>query len=73
MLNKITELFSLFKKLKILLSFRQRGREGERSRETSMRGCLSRAPYRGPGPQPMRGCLSHKPNWGPGPQPRYVP
>ena len=32
--------------------FRQRRREGERMRETSMCGCLFCAPSQGPGPQP---------------------
>ena len=32
--------------------FREMGMEGERGRETLMCGCLSHAPYLGPGPQP---------------------
>ena len=32
--------------------FLERGEGRERGRETSMCGCLSRAPYWGPGPQP---------------------
>ena len=38
--------------LKILFSFRQKGRKGERGRETSVCGCFSRSPYWGPGLQP---------------------
>ena len=41
----------IFNFLKKIL-FLDRGREGERGRETSMCGCLSCAPYWGPGPQP---------------------
>ena len=37
---------------KILFIFRDGGREGERRKETSMSGCLSHAPYWGPGLQP---------------------
>ena len=37
---------------KILFIFRERGREGERRKETSMCGCLSHAPYWGLGLQP---------------------
>ena len=35
-----------------LFNSRERGREGEKGRETSMCGYLLRAPYWGPGPQP---------------------
>ena len=38
--------------LKILFIFREKGREGERERETAMCGCLSCVPYWGPGLQP---------------------
>ena len=42
--------------------FLERGREGKRGRETSMCGCLSCAPYRGPGPQPRHvPCLGIEP------------
>ena len=43
-----------FQYLKILFIhfLRERGREGERGRETLVCGCLSHAPYWGPGPQP---------------------
>ena len=44
--------FFFFFFYKILFLFLQRGREGERGRETSVCGCLSNAPYWGPGPQP---------------------
>ena len=45
----------LFLKKKIyLFVFRERVREGERGRETSMCGCLSRAPNWGPGLQPRQ-------------------
>ena len=50
----------LFIFLKILFIFREKGREGER--ETSMCGCLSHAPYWGPGLQPRHvPCLGIKP------------
>ena len=46
-------LISWFLFLKDIIYFRQRGREGgrKRGRETSVCGCLSCAPYWGPGPQ----------------------
>ena len=53
--TSITDGFFLYKlpiKKKKTLIFRERGREGERGRETSMCGCLSCAPNWGPGPQP---------------------
>ena len=37
-----------------LFIFRERGREGQRGKETLMCGCLSRDPYWGPGLQPRR-------------------
>ena len=43
---------SCFFKRVYLFIFRERGREGERGRETSVCGCLSRTPYWGPGLQP---------------------
>ena len=49
--NLITAIAILFLK-KILFIYRQRGKEGERGRETSMCGCLSGTPYWGPGLQP---------------------
>ena len=36
----------------IIIIIRERGREGERGRETSMCGCLSHGPHWGPGLQP---------------------
>ena len=44
-------IFILFKRFYLFI-FRQRGREGERGRETLMCGCLSSTPYWGPGPHP---------------------
>ena len=41
-----------FKKRFYLFIFRERGREGEKGRETSMCGCLSCTPHWGPGPEP---------------------
>ena len=43
--------FYFFKRLYLFI-FRQKGKEGERGKETSMCGCLSHAPSWGSGPQP---------------------
>ena len=40
--------------LKIFFIYRQRRREGQRGRETSVCDCFSHAPYWGPGPQPRQ-------------------
>ena len=48
----IVSFSSLFLKTFCLFIFRERGRKGERGRETPMCGCLSCAPHQGPGVQP---------------------
>ena len=51
----------LFKYRFYLVSFRERGREGER--EGEKRRCVREI---------LSGCFSHAPDWGPGLQPRHL-
>ena len=60
---RVMEMFSVFFFLKILLiTFRERGREGEGEGEKHQ--CTR---------DTLISCLSHRPSWGRGPQPRHVP
>ena len=45
------EMFLIFQRLDLFI-FKERGREKEKERKTSMCGCLLQAPYWGPGQQP---------------------